>query len=81
MYARDRKRFRFYYWLKGVPENRPDGPWLYKDFKRWEEREDFAENLIPSLHAYAYERDWGKGLSRQSNIIKIPSSELIHYTK
>ena len=33
--------YRLYYWYNGAPEDRPGGPWWYKDFKTRYERSEF----------------------------------------
>lgn len=43
---------RLYYWFRHAPENRPGGPWWYRDFTSDDERELFIDDLIPLVKAY-----------------------------
>ena len=47
---------RLYYWLKNVSENRPTGPWWYKDFNNDVDMKDFFLDMrnINCLHAYSH---------------------------
>jgi len=42
---------RVYFWIDGAPEDRPGGPWWYKDFESdaWETSEAQAERFIDLL--------------------------------
>jgi hypothetical protein len=39
--------YRLYYWIKGAPENRPGGPWWYRDFSEQEGRDKFLQSIGP----------------------------------
>ena len=46
--------YRLYFWIDGAPENRPGGPWWFRDFKEKEKYQDFCETIIPLLKCYAF---------------------------
>lgn len=47
--------YRLYYWIKGVPENRPGGPWWCRDFFSSGERQAYFNDIVEFLHAYCWE--------------------------
>jgi len=46
-------KFRLYYWIYGAPENRPGGPWWYRDFKTAAARDNFLAGIRSQLCKYA----------------------------
>jgi len=44
--------WRLHYWFKGVPLERPKGPWWNKDFETYEDMTDYLESLRPCLHRF-----------------------------
>ena len=51
-------RVRLYYWFKGAPEQRPGGPWWYRDFKAHGEMDAYLKDIEQFLqHAYVIEAD------------------------
>lgn len=46
--------YRLYYWLKNVPEDRPGGPWWYRDFRTKDERLTCFNDIVHMLHDYEF---------------------------
>jgi hypothetical protein len=40
---------RLFFWIAGAPEDRPGGPWWYRDFMSDEQRDAFLEDVRPFL--------------------------------
>lgn len=51
------KYCRLYFWIAGAPEDRPGGPWWYRDFMSEEDRERFLDDVRPFLYQYVYSRN------------------------
>lgn len=80
---------RLYYWVEGVPENRPAGPWWYVDFpgptqNHWLPAEDqlekYLDGLKSILKAYII-TDGSEGTPDKSKPIPVPENAEIIYIK
>ena len=47
--------YRFYFWFKGVPENRIGGPWWARDFATLDHMIDFKRAMLPFLYAWVFD--------------------------
>ncbi len=45
---------RVYYRFKGVPDDRPGGPWWHRDFANWREAVDYVRPLAPFAASIQY---------------------------
>jgi len=43
---------RLFFWIAGAPENRPGGPWWYRDFFSDEDRTRFIDDVRRFLHEF-----------------------------
>ena len=46
--------WRVYYWFKSAPEDRPGGPWWYRDFTVLRQAQEFLQAQKPFLKAWAW---------------------------
>lgn len=46
---------RYYYWFKGASENRPGGPWWFRDFLCRADLDVFQQDVAGFLHAHTVE--------------------------
>jgi len=70
--------YRFYFWFDNVPENRPGGPWWYRDFETIVARRDFVNDTRKFLKAWAY----SEGEERDPDLMNIrPPDDVLIFEK